>query len=78
MFVGVGAARVRDLFERTKQRAPIIPRGVSALGHTLQLPTEEKYLMTTSELADQITIMLAGAAEEVAFNGILSTGPPTT
>jgi cell division protease FtsH len=56
-------------------RASIIPRGVSALGHTLQLPTEEKYLMTTPELEDQITIMLAGrAAEELAFNGVLSTG----
>ena len=56
-------------------RASIIPRGVSALGHTLQLPTEEKYLMTTPELEDQITIMLAGrAAEELAFQGVLSTG----
>jgi cell division protease FtsH len=56
-------------------RASIIPRGISALGHTLQLPTEEKYLMTKPELDDQITIMLAGrAAEEMAFNGVLSTG----
>jgi cell division protease FtsH len=56
-------------------RVSIIPRGIGALGHTLQLPTEEKYLMTTPELEDQITIMLAGrAAEELAFNGILSTG----
>jgi cell division protease FtsH len=56
-------------------RASIIPRGISALGHTLQLPTEEKYLMTTPELKDQITIMLAGrAAEELAFQGVLSTG----
>ena len=56
-------------------RTSIIPRGVSALGHTLQLPTEEKYLMTTPELEDQITIMLAGrAAEELAFQGVLSTG----
>jgi cell division protease FtsH len=56
-------------------RASIIPRGISALGHTLQLPTEEKYLMTESEIKDQIVIMLAGrAAEELAFNGVLSTG----
>jgi cell division protease FtsH len=56
-------------------RASIIPRGISALGHTLQLPTEEKYLMTTPELNDQITIMLAGrAAEGLAFQGVLSTG----
>lgn len=56
-------------------RVSIIPRSVSALGHTLQLPTEEKYLMTTPELEDQITIMLAGrAAEELAFDGVVSTG----
>ena len=56
-------------------RASIIPRGISALGHTLQLPTEEKYLMTTPELKDQITIMMAGrAAEDLAFQGVLSTG----
>src|SRR5262249_43718073 len=56
-------------------RASIIPRGVSALGHTLQLPTEEKFLMTTPEIEDQITIMLAGrAAEELAFQGVVSTG----
>jgi cell division protease FtsH len=56
-------------------RVSIIPRSVSALGHTLQLPTEEKYLMTTPELEDQITIMLAGrAAEELAFDGVISTG----
>jgi cell division protease FtsH len=56
-------------------RASIIPRGISALGHTLQLPTEEKYLMTTPELKDQITIMLAGrVAEDLAFQGVLSTG----
>ena len=51
MFVGLGEARVRDLFEQAKQKAPciillvkkisIIPRGIAALGYTLQVPTED-------------------------------------
>jgi cell division protease FtsH len=56
-------------------RVTIIPRSVGALGHTLQLPTEERYLMTRSELIDQLTVMLGGrAAEEVTFDGEISTG----
>jgi cell division protease FtsH len=56
-------------------RVSIIPRSVGALGHTLQLPTEERFLMTRSELLDQLTVMLAGrAAEEITFHGEISTG----
>ncbi|HEY2383362.1 MAG TPA: ATP-dependent zinc metalloprotease FtsH [Terriglobia bacterium] len=56
-------------------RVSIIPRSIGALGHTLQLPTEEKYLMTVPQLQDQITVMLGGrAAEELVYNGIISTG----
>jgi cell division protease FtsH len=56
-------------------RVSIIPRTVGALGHTLQLPTEERYLMTQSELQDQLTVMLGGrAAEEITFHGEISTG----
>jgi len=56
-------------------RVTIIPRSVGALGYTLQLPTEERYLMTRTELIDQITVMLGGrAAEEIIFNGEISTG----
>jgi cell division protease FtsH len=52
----------------------IIPRGVSALGFTLQLPVEEKFLSTEYELRDQITILLGGrVAEEMAL-GNISTG----
>ena len=52
----------------------IIPRGVSALGFTLQLPVEEKFLSTEDELKDQIAILLGGRiAEEVAL-GSVSTG----
>jgi cell division protease FtsH len=56
-------------------RVSIIPRSIGALGHTLQLPTEEKYLMTQPQLQDQITVMLGGrAAEELIFDGVVSTG----
>jgi cell division protease FtsH len=56
-------------------RVSIIPRSIGALGHTLQLPTEERFLMTRSELHDQLTVMLGGrAAEEITFHGEISTG----
>ena len=56
-------------------RVSIIPRSVGALGHTLQLPTEERYLMTLPELEDQIAVMMGGrAAEESVYNGVISTG----
>lgn len=55
-------------------RISIIPRGVSALGYTLQLPTEERYLLTKSELLAKITVLLGGrAAEELIFKEV-STG----
>src|SRR5437660_1708669 len=153
MFVGVGAARVRDLFEQARQKAPaiifideldalgrargaggfgghdereqtlnqllveldgletrnrvlnanerrivahhemghaivamalpgtdpvhkisIIPRGVGALGYTIQRPTEDRFLMTRSELENKMAVLLGGrAAEEVIF-GHQSTG----
>ena len=56
-------------------RVSIIPRAIGALGHTLQLPTEERYLMTLPELQDQITVMLGGrVAEELVYHGEISTG----
>jgi len=56
-------------------RVSIIPRTIGALGHTLQLPTEERFLMTQPELEDQITVLLGGrAAEEIHYNGVVSTG----
>src|SRR5437870_4091642 len=52
----------------------IIPRGVAALGYTQQLPTEDRYLMTRSELLARIYVLLGGrVAEELAF-GDISTG----
>jgi cell division protease FtsH len=52
----------------------IIPRGVSALGFTLQLPVEEKFLSTEEELKDQIAILLSGRVAEEVVLGSISTG----
>jgi cell division protease FtsH len=55
-------------------RVTIIPRSIGSLGATLQLPTEERFLMTNHELHDRLCVMLAGrSAEEVAC-GAPSTG----
>jgi ATP-dependent metalloprotease FtsH len=52
----------------------IIPRGVAALGYTRQLPTEDRYLLTRTELLDRIDVLLGGrVAEEIVF-GDVSTG----
>ncbi|HEY6880302.1 MAG TPA: AAA family ATPase, partial [Polyangiales bacterium] len=55
-------------------RVTIIPRSIGALGVTLQLPTEERYLMTKDELLDRICVMLGGRAAEEVVQGNLSTG----
>lgn len=56
------------------RRISIIPRGIAALGYTLQLPTEDRYLMTRSELLDRLSVLLGGrVAEEIIF-GEISTG----
>jgi len=56
------------------QKISIIPRGIAALGYTLQRPTEDRYLMTRAELMDKLTRLLGGrAAEELVF-GEVSTG----
>ncbi|MEJ5329842.1 MAG: ATP-dependent zinc metalloprotease FtsH [Desulfobaccales bacterium] len=55
-------------------RVSIIPRGIGALGYTMQLPTEDRYLMTKSELEARMAVMLGGrVAEELKFEEI-STG----
>ncbi len=52
----------------------IVPRGRAALGYTMQLPTEDQFLMTRAELHDRLASLLGGrAAEEIAF-GEISTG----
>jgi cell division protease FtsH len=55
-------------------RISIIPRGIAALGYTLQLPTQDRYLITRSELLDRLTVLMGGrTAEELVFQEI-STG----
>ena len=69
-----GHALVSKLLKvREVTKVTIIPRGL-ALGYTLNLPQEDRYLMTKKELLDEMTVMLAGrAAEEVVF-GEVTTG----
>ncbi len=55
-------------------RISIIPRGISALGYTLQLPTEDRYLMTKSELLDRLAVLLGGRIAEEITLGEISTG----
>jgi cell division protease FtsH len=56
------------------QKISIIPRGVAALGYTLQLPTEDRFLMTKSELENKIAMLLGGrVAEEIIYQEV-STG----
>ncbi len=55
-------------------RVSIVQRGIAALGYTLQLPTEDRYLMTKTELEDKLCVMLGGrVAEEIIFK-VVSTG----
>jgi cell division protease FtsH len=56
------------------QKISIIPRGIAALGYTMQVPTEDRFLMKKTELLNKIATLLGGrAAEEVVF-GDISTG----
>ena len=55
-------------------KVSIIPRGIGALGYTIQRPTEDRYLMTQQELDDKLTVLLAGRAAEHLVLGALSTG----
>ena len=52
----------------------IIPRGVAALGYTQQQPTEDRYLMTRSELLDRLAVLLGGRVAEEQVFGEISTG----
>ncbi len=56
------------------QKISIIPRGIAALGYTMQVPTDDRFLMSKSELLNKIASLLGGrAAEEIIF-GDISTG----
>ena len=55
-------------------KVSIVSRGIAALGYTQQLPTEDRYLMTRSELFNRLCVLLGGrTAEEIIF-GDVSTG----
>ncbi|MBU5455988.1 ATP-dependent zinc metalloprotease FtsH [Caproiciproducens sp. MSJ-32] len=75
-FHEVGHALVAALLEGADpvHKITIVPRTMGALGYTMQLPEEEKYLVSKEELINQIMVMLGGrSAEEVVFN-MITTG----
>src|SRR6266513_1252257 len=55
-------------------KVTIIPRGIAALGMTYQLPTEDRFLLTRSELEDRIAVLLGGRVAEELVYGEISTG----
>lgn len=56
------------------QKVSIIPRGIGALGYNIQRPTEDRYLMTSTELENKMAALLGGRAAEVLVFKTLSTG----
>lgn len=72
----VGHALAAALQKNTDpvQKITIVPRTMGALGYTMQMPEEEKYLMSRDEILDDLTVFVAGrAAEEIVFN-VQTTG----
>jgi cell division protease FtsH len=55
-------------------KVSIIPRGVGALGYTIQRPTEDRYLMTREELENRMAVLLGGRAAEVLVFDTVTTG----
>ncbi|MCI4678729.1 ATP-dependent zinc metalloprotease FtsH [Rhodoblastus acidophilus] len=55
-------------------KVSIIPRGIGALGYTIQRPTEDRYVITQDELLDKMTVLLGGRAAEWTVFHHLSTG----
>ncbi len=67
----VGHALLAALQKNTDpvQKITIVPRTMGALGYTMQMPEEERYLMTSDEILDELAVLLAGrVAEEIIFN----------
>jgi cell division protease FtsH len=56
------------------QKISIVPRGFGALGYTLQMPVEDRYLMTEEELLGKIDVLMGGRAAEDLVFGRISTG----
>ncbi len=72
----VGHALVAQIVQHAEPVAKIsiVPRSRGALGYTMQMPTEDRYLMTKEELEDRIAVMLGGRAAEKIVIGSISTG----
>jgi cell division protease FtsH len=56
------------------QKVSIIPRGIGALGYTLQRPTDDRFLMGRQELEDKMTVLMGGRAAETLLGEDISTG----
>ncbi|MGY4314097.1 ATP-dependent Zn protease [Bradyrhizobium sp. JR3.5] len=57
------------------QKVSIIPRGVGALGYTMQRPTEDRFLLSPSELRSCIAVLMGGrTSERLIYDGDVSTG----
>ena len=57
------------------QKVSIIPRGIGALGYTIQRPTEDRFLLTIEELKNRVAVLMGGrASERLIFDGAISTG----
>jgi cell division protease FtsH len=72
----IGHAVVAQLMPNAEPVAKIsiVPRSRGALGYTMQMPTEDRYLMTREDLEDRIAVMLGGRAAEQIIIGTISTG----
>ena len=71
-----GHAVIAEITPEAKKvkKVSIVPRGLAALGYTLNLPEEDKYLMQKSELIAEVDTLLGGRAAEEVFIGEISTG----
>ena len=56
------------------QKVSIIPRGIGALGYTIQRPTDDRFLMGLHELEDRMTVLMGGRAAETLLGQDISTG----
>ena len=56
------------------QKVSIIPRGIGALGYTMQRPTDDRFLMGLHELEDKMTVLMGGRAAETLLGQDISTG----
>jgi cell division protease FtsH len=56
------------------QKVSVIPRGIGALGYTMQGPSEDRYLLSSQELRDRMTVLLAGRAAEQLIFAEVTTG----